>query len=53
MKMKEDFHEYLRAYTDILTKNCYATKWYNYSNIKRLVKDEKIEVVPGDKTLIS
>ena len=28
----ENFHEFLRAYTDIFTKNVHATKDFTYSN---------------------
>ena len=31
------------------TKNFYASKDYTYSNSSRLVKNESIVVVPGDK----
>ena len=46
---KEDFHEFLRAYCDIFTKNVYSTKDYTYSNLKRLIKDDTLVVIPGDK----
>ena len=46
---KEDLHEFLRAYCDIFTKNVYSTKDYTYSNLKRLIKDDTLVVIPGDK----
>ena len=45
----EDFHEFLRAYTDIFTKNIYATKDFTYKNLKNIIKDENIAVLSGDK----
>ena len=46
---KEDFHEFLRAYCDKFTKNVYSTNNYTYSNLKRLIKDDTLVVIPGDK----
>ena len=48
-KQREDFHELLRAYTDILSKSLYFSTDYKYNNLKRLIKDESIVVIPGDK----
>ena len=31
----EDFHEFLRAYTEIFTKHIYATKDVTYKNLKK------------------
>ena len=45
----EDFHEFLRAYTDIFTKHIYATKDFTYKNLKNIIKDENIAVLSGDK----
>ena len=45
----EDFHEFLRAYTDIFTKNIYATKDFTYKNLKNSIKEETIAVLSGDK----
>ena len=45
----EDFHEFLQAYCDILTKNVYSTKDYTYSKLKRLIKDDTLVVIPGNK----
>ena len=46
---KEDFHEFLGAYCDIFTKNAYFTKDYTCSNLKRLIKDDNLVVIHGDK----
>ena len=34
---------------DILSKNLYFSTDYTYSNLKHLIKDESIVVIPGDK----
>ena len=47
----EDFHEFLRAYTDIFTKHIYATKDFTYKNLKNIIKDENIAILSGDKDL--
>ena len=46
---REDFHEFLRAYVDIFTKNVYATTDYTYKHLKRIIKDPNLVVVSGDK----
>ena len=46
---RENFHEYLRAYTDIFTKNVYNTKDFTYQNLKNLVNNKDVVIVPGDK----
>ena len=46
---REHFHEFLRAYCDMLTKNTYSTRDSTYSNLKRLIKNEDIVIIPGDK----
>ena len=33
----QDFHEFPRAYTDIFTKNLYATKDFTYKNLKNMI----------------
>ena len=38
----EYFHESLREYTDIFTKNVHATKDYTYKNLKTLIEKRKI-----------
>ena len=45
----EYFHEFLRAHTDILTKNVYSTKDDTYNNLKRVINGKTLAVVPGDK----
>ena len=47
----EDFHEFLRAYTGIFTKNVHATKEYIYKNLKTLIKNKYLVVISGDKDL--
>ena len=45
-----DFHEFLRVYVDIFTKNgLYATTDYTYKHLKRIIKDPNLVVVSGDK----
>ena len=46
---REDFHEFLRAYTDIFTKHIYATKDFTYKDLKNIIKDENKAVLSGDK----
>ena len=46
---KEHLHEFLRANTDIFTKNIYSSKDTTFSNLKALCRDKNIAVVPGDK----
>ena len=45
----EDFHEFLRAYTDIFTKHICATKDFTYKNLKNIIKDENVAILSGDK----
>ena len=45
----EDFHEFLRTYADIFTKNIYATKDYTYKNLKSLTENKDLVVISGDK----
>ena len=46
----EDFHEFLRAYTDIFTKNIHATKDFTYKNLKNMINNDKLSaIVSGDK----
>ena len=42
---REDFHELLRAFVDIFTKNIYATRDNTYKNLKRIINDPNIAVV--------
>ena len=46
---REDFHELLQAYMDIFSKNLYFSTDCTYNNLKRLIKDESIVFIPGDK----
>ena len=46
---KKDFHEFLQVFRDIFSKNVYSTKDYTYSNLKQLIKDDNLLVIPGDK----
>ena len=48
-KNLEDFHEFLRAYTDIFIKNVDATKNFTYSKLKNIIKNEKLGILSGDK----
>ena len=48
-KKREDFHELPGAYIDILSKNLYFSRDYSYNNLKCLIKDESIAIIPGDK----
>ena len=45
----EDFHEFLRAYTDIFIKNVHATQDYTYKNLKTLIENKDLVVISGDK----
>ena len=47
----ENCHEFLRAYTDIFTKNVYATEDFTYSNLKNIIKNDKLVILSGDKDL--
>ena len=48
-KQREDFHELLQANMDILSKNLHFSMDYTCNNLKRLIKDESIVVLPEDK----
>ena len=45
----EEFHEFLRGYTDIFSKNIFATIHYTYHHLKNLINDDNTVVVRGDK----
>ena len=45
----EYFHEFLRIYTDIITKNVHATKDYDNMNMKNLIEHKDLFVISGDK----
>ena len=46
---KEDFHQFLRKYTDISSNNIYRAHDYTYYNLKRLSKDPETVILSGDK----
>ena len=45
----EDFHEFLRAYTDIFAKYIYATKDFTYKNSKNMIHNDQLAVASSDK----
>ena len=45
----EDFHEFLRACTDIFMKFMYATKDFTYRSVKNMINNDKLAVVSGGK----
>ena len=45
----EDFHELLRVYTDIFTKNVHATRDCTYKHLKTLTENKDLVVLSGDK----
>ena len=47
--MKEEFHEFLRGYTDIFIKNTNDAKYHTYNNLKGLIKNKNMCVLSGDK----
>ena len=47
--MKEEFHEFLRRYTDISIKNINNTRDHTYNNLKGLIKNKNLCVLSGDK----
>ena len=47
--MKEEFHEFLRGYTDIFIKNVSNTKDHTYNDLKRLIVNKNLCVLSGDK----
>ena len=42
-------NEFLRGYTDIFTKNVYATKDFTHSNLQNIIKNDKLVLLSGDK----
>ena len=46
---KENFHEFLREYTDIFSNNVYEDRDYTYFNLRRLKTNNDIVIIPGDK----
>ena len=45
----EDFHEFLRAYVDLFTKNIYATTDNMYKHLKSVKTDPNVAVVSSYK----
>ena len=45
----EDFHEFLRGYTDIFARNIYNTEDFTYKHLKNLIQDQNIVILQGDK----
>ena len=45
----EDFHEFLRACTDIFSKNVFNSEDFAYKNLKFLIQDENIVILQRDK----
>ena len=41
-----NFHEFIRAYTDIFTKNIHSKKDYTYKN---LIENKDLGIISGDK----
>ena len=50
-KVQQDFHEFLRVHTDILTKKVSSTKDDRYQNPKRVINNKTLALVPGHKDL--
>ena len=48
-KNLEQFHEFIRAYTDIFTNNIYTTKYFTYHNLCGIIQNKSIAVFKGDK----
>ena len=45
----ESFHEFLRGYTDMFSKNVLNNEDFTYKNLKSLIQDENIVILQGDK----
>ena len=45
----ENFHEFLRGYTDIFSKNVSNSEDFTYKNLKSLIHDQNIVILKGDK----
>ena len=48
----EEYHEFLRGYTDIFTKNVFQTKDYTCHNLKKFIGEEDVVVMKGDKDFL-
>ena len=46
---KENFHEFLRAYTNIFIKNANKAKDSTYKNLRHLINDQDICIISADK----
>ena len=45
----EEYHEFLRPYADIFSRNIYNSKDYTYHDLKSVIKSKDIKVLQGDK----
>ena len=45
----ENFHEFLRGYTDIFSKNVLSTNDETYKNLKNIIRKSDIVILRGDK----
>ena len=45
----ENFHEFLRGYTDIFSKNVLSTNDETYKDLKNLIRKSDIVVLRGNK----
>ena len=46
---RELYHEFLLKYTNIFTKNVYATKDYTYKKLRDLINNPEVVILEGDK----
>ena len=45
----EEYHEFLRGYTNIFTNNVFQTNEYTYHNLKNLIWEKDVVVMKGNK----
>ena len=45
----ENFHEFLRGYTDIFAKNVISTEDHTYKELKTLIHNKDVVILKGDK----
>ena len=45
----EEYHKFLRAYSEIFCRNIYNSKDCTYHDLKLLIKNKDIKVLQGDK----
>ena len=50
--MKDEFYEFLREYTDILTKNINNTKYHTCNNLKQLIKKNQCVLLEASCVII-